>query len=450
MTSDRSAHLDHSLDPSLEPMAAIDVPISLSTDDKSRHWLYFQKERDPASRHKTDNGISSVQVQQKIHNGRGQEFLLDEASFELVDIPTALSTEDFYSMKDSSELRERYHAEVEAVVKKKLGCDKIMFMHHQVRNAMKAGTPGVAGYAGGGPHTDSSALSGDEQAMNMLTSGNDSTRYKRYLYLNLWRNIADEPIENDHLAVLDERSTAKPDDYIPRDLIGPGYKVVQYGLNARHAKHHKWYYFPNMQKSEGILFKQADSDFTLPGRTCFHMSVNDPSVPASAKPRESIELRMFCFWEEVALDAMPTAENMYMDLKQDPEKLALDDRGRSSEPGCEACFAMLRRMFRKRPESSRHNSSYSGKLEDYKSKIHQAIMMYPSWPQQGKSWAEEVIKADGQEKGIAKITWTIVDDQGDYQGFKNFRADQKRAILGVLLADDAYMSLAKKNFTTSG
>jgi len=196
--------------------------------------------------------------------------------------------------------------------------------------------------------------------------------------------------------------------------------------------------FPNMHKNEGILFKQADSDFTLSGRTCFHMSVNDPSLPGSAKPRESIELRMFCFWEEAAVDAMPTAENMYMDLKQDPEKMALNDRGSSSES--ETCLAILGRMFRKRP----------GKLEAYKSKIHQAIMGYPSWPQQGKSWAEGVIKAEGGEKGIATITWTIVDDEGDFLKFKNFSTDQKREILKVLLADDAYMSMAKNIFTTSG
>jgi len=111
-----------------------------------------------------------------------------------------------------------------------------------------------------------------------MLSQDESAQYKRYMYVNLWRNISDHPIENDHLAVLDERSTAKPDDYIPRDLFGPGYEVVQYGLNARHAKHHRWYYFPAMNKDEGILFKQIDSDFTLSGRTCFHMSVRDNDV----------------------------------------------------------------------------------------------------------------------------------------------------------------------------
>ena len=87
----------------------------------------------------------------------------------------------------------------------------------------------------------------------------------------MWRNIADNPIENDHLAMLDERTTAKPDDYIVKDLFGDRYSVVQYGLNARHASNHKWYYYPKMKKDKAIIFKQMDSDYTKSGRICFHM-----------------------------------------------------------------------------------------------------------------------------------------------------------------------------------
>lgn len=201
-----------------------------------------------------------MQITQPIYDGRGKNLKLDDTSFELIEIPTSLTTDEFYAMKDDSAIQDKYHKEVEPAVKEMLGCDKVIFMHHQVRNASMIGTPGVAGYAGGGPHTDSSGVSGDELAMQMLKAHGDSTIYKRYLYVNLWRNIAEDPIENDHLAVLDERTTAKPDDYIPKDLFGPGYSVVQYGLNARHAKHHKWYYFPKMTKNEGLLFKQVDSD----------------------------------------------------------------------------------------------------------------------------------------------------------------------------------------------
>ena len=38
------------------------------------------------------------------------------------------------------------------------------------------------------------------------------------------------------------------------------YSIKQYVLNERNSNSHRWYYFPNMTKSEVILFKQWDSD----------------------------------------------------------------------------------------------------------------------------------------------------------------------------------------------
>ena len=102
--------------------------------------------------------------------------------------------------------------------------------------------------------------------------------------------------------MLDERTTVKPDGYIPKDVFGPGYSLVQYGLNARHADIHKWYYFPQMKKKEeAILFKQFDNDWTKQGRTCFHISVADPNAHPKAPARESIEARILCFWNKEKL-----------------------------------------------------------------------------------------------------------------------------------------------------
>jgi len=112
---------------------------------------------------------------------------------------------------------------VKKIVKSKLGCDKVVCFNSQVRNAAKIGSGGVQGYAGGGPHTDSSPVSADELVLRVV--GGDE-KFERYCYANLWRNIADEPIEDNHLAMLDERTTVKPDDYIPKDLFGDGYEVA--------------------------------------------------------------------------------------------------------------------------------------------------------------------------------------------------------------------------------
>merc|ERR1712232_840888 len=273
-------------------------------------------------------GGASVMRTVQVCNGRGNDDLtFDEASFELVtDCPTALSKSDFYKIQEgtSPDLVDKYHQEVEAFVKAKLGCDRVVCFHSQVRNAAIAdgdssSSGGVQGYAGGGPHTDSSPISADELALQTIQDGDGTTKFERYCYANLWRNISDDPIEDNHLAMLDERTTVKPDDYIPRDLFGDGYSVVQYGLNARHASNHKWYYYPKMTKNEAIVFKQMDSDWTKSGRICFHMSVSDSSkLEQNLPPRESIELRMMCFWKDADVDSMPTKENINASLIQDP------------------------------------------------------------------------------------------------------------------------------------
>ena len=118
----------------------------------------------------------------------------------------------------------------------------------------------------------------------------------RFLYINVWRNISDTPIGigvvwhidtpivtyvllsviwsswcptgNDHLAVCDETSLVKPDDYIVTDFFDKAYRwwgtkksnfqdisqsicsLQQYRLLDDNADSHRWFYFPGMKKDE--------------------------------------------------------------------------------------------------------------------------------------------------------------------------------------------------------
>jgi hypothetical protein len=58
---------------------------------------------------------------------------------------------------------------------------------------------------------------------------------------------------------------------------------------------HRWFYFPEMTPDEAILLKCYDS--ATDGRTRFgpHTAFVDPTTPADAPPRESIELRTLVF-----------------------------------------------------------------------------------------------------------------------------------------------------------
>ena len=102
----------------------------------------------------------------------------------------------------------------------------------------------------------------------------------RFLYINAWRSISDTPIGDNHLAVCDQTSLVKPDDYITADLFmaapGSGAHIQQYRLSDRNSNQHRWYYFSKMKKDDIILYKQYDSDTTLSGRLCFHTAFKDP------------------------------------------------------------------------------------------------------------------------------------------------------------------------------
>merc|ERR1719402_460 len=190
------------------------------------------------------------------------------------------------------------------------GAEHVIVFHHQIRNkekntgtATNLNTP-VQGYAEG-IHSDSHPV-GAEQTFGYLASDLDKKYHKgRFMYVNAWRNISDTPIADNPLAVCDERSLVKPDDYLVSQLFGPGYVLPQFNLNARNSNQHKWYYFSKMKKDEVILFKQWDSDRSLDGRVCFHTAFKDPNAPSDAPTRESIEVRALAFFPNHEPNTMP-------------------------------------------------------------------------------------------------------------------------------------------------
>jgi len=84
--------------------------------------------------------------------------------------------------------------------------------------------------------------------------------------------------------------------------------LQQYRLLEANAGRHRWFYFPAMRRDEVILFKQWDSDPTLPGRMCFHTSFHDPAAPGppGAAPRQSVEARGLAFFPDHQPNTCPS------------------------------------------------------------------------------------------------------------------------------------------------
>jgi len=375
---------------------------------------------------------------------------LDDAAFELTDCPTALSTEDFYQIaKGDGELKEKYYKEVEEFAKKRLGCDKVKCFNHVLRSQEKKKEKQgkYDGYASSGPHVDSSAVSADIQALDI--NKGDDTKYKRFLYVNLWRNISEHPIEDNHLACMDERSAVKPEDYIPRELFGDGFTVTQYKLNARHADSHKWYYYPKMRKDEAILLKQYDSDWTKSGRVCFHFAVKDSTLPKDVVPRvrESIEVRMMCYWREAEVDSMPTEQNTNRSMIHDPKAIAKLSGGESLADA--SIFSLAKAMFmatfgpcipglRQKRISNNKTAKYSGNPKDYVERFTKAVSKFPHWPGWAKDWAKGHMSKLGRKAGVEEITTKMVKDKGGHHGCTHFTSDQHAEIVKALFESADY------------
>ena len=131
----------------------------------------------------------------------------------------------------------------------------------------------------------------------------------RFGIINLWRNIAQEPVATNPMALCDAASV-DPKDLVVfeihySDRIGENYF-------ARHSDNHQWYYYPAMIRDEALLIKQwdsagamarsdgAESDSTAPDAPCtfsFHTAFEDPSTPPDAPDRWSIEVRCMVLYD---------------------------------------------------------------------------------------------------------------------------------------------------------
>ena len=131
----------------------------------------------------------------------------------------------------------------------------------------------------------------------------------RFAIINVWRNIAQEPVETHPLALCDAASV-RPEDLVVfeihyHDRVGENYF-------AKHADGHRWYFYPALNRNEALLIKQWDSvgalacsnganpDAASPDAPCtfsFHSAFEDPATLPDAPERWSIEVRCVALYD---------------------------------------------------------------------------------------------------------------------------------------------------------
>jgi len=228
----------------------------------------------------------------QIHDLRpiGHELSLDVQGFALAEQRSAVR--DFW---DDDEVRRVYYPEAERFLKEHTGASRVFIFDHLQRRRV----PEVTDRRAGMPrqpatrvHVDHTARSGPQRVRDLLGDEAEELLRGRVQVVNLWRPILDEPLRDAPLAVCDSR-TVDADDLVPSDLVYRERVGETYSVKYNPA--HTWYYAPEMRRDEALLLKIADTREDISARFMPHTSFTDPTTPANARMRESIELRTLVF-----------------------------------------------------------------------------------------------------------------------------------------------------------
>ncbi|KAF1048729.1 CmcJ/NvfI family oxidoreductase [Xylophilus sp.] len=219
------------------------------------------------------------------------ELSLDRSGFERIVRPSALA--DF---SDEAAIRAVYYPESEAILREATGAEKIVIFDHTLRDSALGSrdrSQGGLREPVGRVHDDQTFTSGPRRVRDHLPADEAERRLKRrFAIVNLWRPLA--TVEQWPLALCDARSIA-PQDLVPSSLVYPDKVGETYSFLYSPA--HRWYYFPRLTPAEALLLKIYDAREDV-ARLTAHTAFDDPTSPADAAPRRSIELRALVFWAD--------------------------------------------------------------------------------------------------------------------------------------------------------
>ncbi len=284
------------------------------------------------------DGSDTEHRRMPVHDARGlaesQHRTLAANGFELLHRPLPADDIDFL---DHEQVVRRYYPHCVDTVREASGARHVAAFDHNIRSA--SGSRSRRRIRGGqhvqAPahivHGDYTLTSGPQRLRDLARPPAVNDTYRtllaegetlldegdveralesgRFAIINLWRNIAREPVAAHPLALCDA-TTVRPGDLVVfeihyADRVGENYF-------AKHADGHRWYFYPALTRDEALLIKQWDSagglarskgakaDAESPEAPCtfsFHTAFEDPATPADAPDRWSIEVRCVALYD---------------------------------------------------------------------------------------------------------------------------------------------------------
>ena len=226
-----------------------------------------------------------------IHNGRplADGFSLDREGFVFIRHDTEVS--DFYN---EGEVRSVYYPEMDFLVKETTGATRVLVFDHTLRaeddstRAERQVREPVRRV-----HNDYTEWSGPQRVRDLVPAAEaERLLERRFAVVQVWRPIR-KPVRTAPLAIADARSLAAK-DLIPTERKYPDRVGEIYHIS--YNPDHRWFYFPDMQRGEALVFKTYDSAKDGRARWTAHAAFDDPASPPDAPPRESIEIRTLAFF----------------------------------------------------------------------------------------------------------------------------------------------------------
>jgi hypothetical protein len=216
---------------------------------------------------------------------------LDREGFALVPHKSAIA--DF---RDPDEVARHASAEIDALIRRVSGADAVVMFGPAILRFGER-SPEAAKLNNSQParfsHIDASDARARVAADELAPNGRP---FRRFTQFNIWRAISPPP-QDIPLAVCDARSVA-PRDLVVGDAVFDHHGVPEWSMEStlvRANPAHRWIYFSDMRRDEALIFvcKDADPDRA---QNVPHCAFDDPSCPAGAEPRASVEMRAMAYW----------------------------------------------------------------------------------------------------------------------------------------------------------
>jgi hypothetical protein len=216
---------------------------------------------------------------------------LDVEGFKLVRHETAMR-----NFHDPAEVEAVYLREMAQVVQRESGADLVI---SALGPLLRQNDPSVERAIPPAPlaHSDYTALTLRTQlGFQIDLTAPEYRGYKRIIAYQTWRALSPPP-QDSTLAFCDARSVSVRDRTLANFKISSPRTALLEFYMYRHNPAHRWFYFPNLERDELLVFKGFEGDED-DRQNVLHGAFFLPACPDDVAPRESIETRAFAFFRD--------------------------------------------------------------------------------------------------------------------------------------------------------